>query len=842
MSRPRLLPLLLLCLLASTPAAGLSPLDRLPLVFEANQGAFDPAVHFVARGRGYQLLVRDGGLTLLLPAGPGPRARGDHGPRTYAVQLDFVAPTGGAAPRGEQPLATRIHRLRGADPAGWHTDLPTFGAVRFPQVWPGIDLRLYDAGGELEYDLIVAPGADAGRARFRYLGADRLVHEASGALRLETPVGALHQTLPAVYEEQDGLRLPVAGAFRLDGDHSVGFAVERQDPTRPLVVDPLLLFSSYLPGSGTDWTNGLALGPEVQPTLTLAGTTTSFDLPAGAGFQPTKHSDEDVFVARLAADGTSLLWCTYLGGEGSTAGTGVDRAFDVVVDADGSALVCGTTQSDDFPVTAGAWDTTNPPGHWDGFVARLADDGASLVWASFVGNGSNPFTTKQAVHAIDLGPDGSVYLAGRSDNAGFPTTGGAFGTTVSGSPGFVLRLAADGGSVLWSGVLGATSGTADTEVDDLEVDGLGRAYVAGWTDSTSLAVTANAFDTTANGGREGFVARISEDGASLDYCSYLGSTSSECGDDQVGVACDDAGRVAFVAHTNGADYPTSPGAFQPTFVGPVGKRDAVVTVLDTEASGAASLVWSTFLGGSESESAADAAFDQQGRLHVMGWTSSSDFPQLDAVQPWVSYRKAFVSGFEADGSLVYSTFLGGQGDGSASELEGEESGRLALDALGDVYVAGDTSSADAGTVGASQPGNPGGVSGFVAKLTLRNLWVDMGLGLPGALGTPQLAATGDLTPGGQVWLTLSDGLPLATAQLVIGLTEWRTPCKGGVLVPQVDVVLGGQLLDALGGRTDAFVWPAVVPTGTTLFLQWWIQDPSGPVDHTASNALAVIAP
>ena len=882
--RCRLLIPVLLCLFAfSSVVPGQSAsMGDLPLIFEANGGAFGSDVHFVARGRGYRLLATDGGFCLLL--GGGRSRHGDavdenasHAPRmsrawasgasagtpaapdaadsfgavaadgarrqpAYAVQVRFENIAGPRAPVGEQPLATRIHHLRGADPARWSVDNATFGALRYEQLWSGIDLLLYDAGGELEYDLVVAPGADASAARFSYDGVQELSVDEAGRLHMHTPVGELVQGAPYVYQQQGDARVPVAGAFAVAADGTLGFELGGHDPRDPVVIDPLLLFATYLPGNKEEWTNGLALGPEDVPSIYLAGDTTSYDLPASAGFQPTKHSDDDVFVARLAPDGRSLLWCTYLGGEGS-AGYGDDWGYGVAVDDTGAAIVCGTTQSDDFPVTPGAWDTSNPPGHRDGFVAKLAPGGASLEWCTYLGNGSNPYTTKQTVFAVDLGADGSVFAAGQSDNASFPVTAGSFGTTATGGVGFVTRLKADGSGVIWSGVLGAQSGTGNSEINDLEIDASGRAYVAGFTDSSSLPTTANAFDTTYNGGREGFLARISEDGSTLDYCTYLGGAASDCGEERVGVACDDAGRAVFVAHSTSNDYPTTVGALQPTLTAGTYPRDAVVSCVDTDGTGVASLLWSTYLGGTGNDSAQDVAFDAEGNAHVMGWTTSSNFPVLHTIQPFTGAQQIFVAGFDPGGALLYSTWLGGHGvGGQALDIAGKESGKIEVDALGDLYVVADSWSPDAGTTGAYVEGNPGSVSAFAAKLTLRTLWVDLGLGLGGANGTPVLSGVGDPIAGSQVSVVLENGLPFGMGCFVLGLSQWGTPCKGGVLVPQIDIIAEGQLLDALGEHVNTFTWPAGVPVGTTFYLQMWIHDLSGPVDFTASNGLAIVAP
>jgi hypothetical protein len=856
------LAVLLSSILIPTTASGQqASLGELPLFFEANRGDFDSQVRFVARGRGYRLLVTDDGLSLLLGGGrapqPGPgvepmgatSASDDESSRiqTYAVRLGFVGASPAVTPVGEQPLSTRIHRLRGPDPTRWNTGIETFGALRFAELWPGIDLVLYDAGGELEYDLVVRPGADPALARFTYDGVDALSLDQSGRLHMSTPVGELVQSIPLVYQEHAGTRSPVPGAFELSADGSMGFQLGDYDRQADLVVDPLLLFATYLPGSGYEWTNGLGLGPESPPSIYLSGGTTSFDLPTAGGFQSDKHSDEDVFVARLAPDGRSLLWCTYLGGEGTPVSwtvPGDDRGFGLVVADTGAAIVCGTTVSDDFPVTPGAWDVTNPPGHSDGFVTRLAPDGASLEWSTFVGNGVSFGGTDQTVHAVDLGLDGSVYAVGQSGSSNFPVTGGSFGTSATARTGFVTRLAADGASVLWSGVLGATSGTKASGITDVEVDASGRAYLAGWTNSPSLPTTANAFDSTYNDGFiDGFVARISEDGSSLDYCSYLGSTSSDGGSGREGVACDDSGRVVFVSQSRGSDYPTTAGALQPVFTGASLKTDAVVTCIDTDASGAASLLWSTYLGGTRDDSAKDVCMDAHGNVHVMGWTTSSNFPVLDPIKPYSSYQQAFLTGLDPDGALLYSTWLGGSGvGGQANDLTGDESGRIALDALGDLYVVGDTRSPDLATTGAYVEDLPSIVSAFAAKLTLRELWVDLGLGLAGAAGTPELSGVGDTIPGSQVSVVVENGLPFGTACFVLGLTQWSTPCKGGVLVPQIDIIVDGLALDALGGRVDDFVWPTGVPAGTTFYMQTWIHDPSGPVDFTASNAMAVVAP
>src|SRR5881396_2470743 len=367
---------------------------RLPLHFEANQGQTHQDVRFLARGPGYSLYLTAGEAVLVLTK-PNPQAKRDvlSTPERLATQAQgtpAVVRMGlvGAAPKpfvsGLDELPGKANYFIGKDPAKWRTNVPTYAKVHYREVYPGIDLVYYGNQRQLEYDFVVSPRADPERIVLGFQGAERLEINAEGEFVLHAAGGAIRQRVPVIYQEIDGVRTKIEGRYVLKDAHRVGFQVAAYDPSRPLVIDPTLVYSTYLGGSSSD--DGYGIAVDAAGAAYVTGTTGSADFTAGCtapctGLNGTLSGRSDVFVTKINAAGTALVYSTYLGGSGYESGNGI------AVDAAGAAYVTGTTSSTDFPTTPGAIQTTYGGGGsssngGDAFVSKLNAAGSALLYST----------------------------------------------------------------------------------------------------------------------------------------------------------------------------------------------------------------------------------------------------------------------------------------------------------------------------------------------------------------------------------------------------------------------------------------------------------------------------
>jgi hypothetical protein len=496
-------------------------------------------------------------------------------------------------------------------------------------------------------------------------GADRIRIDASGDLLLHTSSGVLRQRKPVVYQEVDGVRRHIDAAYQaIEGRRQVAFRVGRYDRARVLVIDPVLVYSTFLGGSSSDLGWSLATGAD--GSAYVAGFTTSANYPTADALDPTLGS-HDGFVTKLSPSGTSLVYSTYIGG------TGQDEVHGVAVDSSGHAYVTGYTLSTDLPVTPGAFDTTPPTNAIDheAFVLKLQPSGSALVYGTYLGH-----VGTDVGEAVTADASGNAYITGSTTAAGFPATAGAFDAAMSGgSDAFIAKLDPSGATLLYATFLGGSmagleSGTA------IAVDAEGQSHVVGFTRSTDFPTTSGAVDITYNGGdNDIFVAKLNAAGSALVFSTYLGGALDDRGN---GIAVGN-GSVYVAGRTFG--MPTTAGAFDTI----AASTEGFVTRLDHEGT---TLGYATYLGGTSSDAINAIAVNAAGEAYVTGATNSSDFPLTpDAIDTTFVSTEGFVAKLDAaGGSLLYSTLLGG---GSSEEPRG-----IGVDPTGNVIVAGFTSSAD----------------------------------------------------------------------------------------------------------------------------------------------------
>jgi hypothetical protein len=670
---------------------------KLPLSFEANKGQQDGQVKFLSRGSGYNLFLtnREAVMVLTKPEEPAPQpakkaahATLSQKPKRQSIvlrtQLIGANPAGKVT--GEEELQGNVNYFIGDDPAKWRTGVATYARVRYREVYPGIDLVYYGNQGQLEYDFVVRPGADPACIRLSIPAARKMYVNEQGQLVVQTARGAARWNKPGIYQQASGTRHEVKGKYVLRRGHELSFEVASYDTARPLIIDPTLVYSTYLGGSGADY--GYDIAVDNSGNAYIFGRTSSSDFPTTAGtFQTTNHGGADAFVTKLNPAGTALIYSTYLGGSNT------DYTSEIALDTSGNAYVTGETLSSDFPITAGAYQTTFG-GVRDAYVTELNPTGSALLYSTYVG-GSDVDTP----HGIALDTAGNAYLSGETYSSNFPTTPGAFQTTIGSSiDAFVTELNPNGTALVYSTYLGGSGldyGYA------IAVDTSGHAYVTGNTFSSDFPTTPGAFQTTFDG-RGAFVTEFNPTGTALVYSTYLGAGSTG-----LGIAVDSSGNAYVTGNTFSSDFPTTPGAFQTTFGG---SQDAFVTELNPTGTG---LFYSTYLGGGGSDEGRSIAVDTSGNAYVAGYTSSTNFPTTaEAFQTTYGGGRddAFVTELNPTGtSLVYSTYLGG------SDID--HGYGVALDASGTAYVTGDSDSDDFPTIaGSFHTTNQGSYDAFVAKI------------------------------------------------------------------------------------------------------------------------------
>lgn len=716
---------------ASTDPAGVrAAYGRLPLTFEANSGQTDPRVKFLARGAGYALFLTDRGATLHLtaqsrlptwPASPHSPGKISPEPPSVVVRLDFAGSSTSTQVQGLDLQPGRSNYLVGNNPALWHRDVPHYTRVKYPAIYPGIDLIYYGNHGQLESDYLLAPGADPSQIALRIEGADRLQFDNNSGLTLSTSAGDLTLHRPVAYQETAGHRQEIAASYIQRGPGIVGFQLGPYDRGEPLIIDPVVGYATYLGGSLDDLATAIAVDSSGNAYLT--GHTSSTDFPTTAGVVGTKLNCTragDAFVAKLNPAGTALVYSTYLGGScGNLVSTlgGEDIGFGIAVDASGDAYVTGQTGSSDFPTTPNAFQLTNGGGAI--FVSKLDPAGQNLLYSTYIhGNGG------EYARAIAVDANGNAYVTGVTSSTTFPAKapgGTPFQTTANAvDTAFVCRIdptQTGVGSLVYSTYLGGSSGEFGFGI---AVDANANVYVTGSTTSTDFPLM-NAFQTKlggASGAKAGnaFITRLdlTQLGSNaLIYSTYLGGSGTTNAPEQGSGIAIDANHNAYVTGaTSSSDFPVTPGALQTVRKNTL--FESFVARFDTTKSGISSLVYSTYLGGSTNDFANAIAVDSLGDAFVTGETASADFPVTPGAPQLV--RKgvnAFISELNPTGTgLLFSTFFGG------SSVETGEG--IALDTVSppSVYVSGFTGSADfPATSGALQTALKGSSDAFVAKLS-----------------------------------------------------------------------------------------------------------------------------
>jgi hypothetical protein len=739
---------------AITKEAHPKPADEygaLPLSFEANRGQTDASVQFVSHGAGYALFLtkseavielrqQDAGTPALQKMKPAkrklfesrkfyrgsPRSRKSR--KTQTIRVAIAGAKSDPKIEAFEELPGKNNYFVGNDSTKWRTGIPTFGRVKYSGIYPGIDVVYYGQQRQLEFDFVVAPGADPREIGLRIQTGGRLALVKSGDLRVKSGGSSFELRHPEIYQLENGKKRFVAGRFVLRTDHLIGFQIGEYDHHQPLVIDPALAYSTYLGGNGSD--DGFGIAVDSSSNAYIVGQTTSTNFPILNGYTSSANASGIAFISKLNPTGTALLYSTYLGGTGGEVGNGI------ALDPNGNVYVTGYTISTDFPVVNG-FQTTTGTTDANAFVARIdttQSGTASLVYSTYLGGGGNSTNPVGDVgYAIAADASGLAYVTGQTTSdtsfAPFPTTSSAYQSSLASQNGNAFLTVLDtnqagSSSLLYSTYLGGSSaGFGDYGVA-VSVDVTGDAYVTGTTTSgspTPFPTTSSSYQASLNSTYgNAFVTEIATTQfgpASLAYSTYLGGsgdTTDESGDSGLGIALDSLGKVYVSGSASSSDFPVTSGAYQTT--NPSDSR-AFVSKLDLTQSGTPSLIYSTFLGGSVGDEARGIAVDVNGNAYVDGGTASTDFPtSTGAFQTALNGGlSAFFTELNSTGTaLIYSTYLGG------SCTDGDVGNGIALDSNGNPYVAGSTCSTDFPTYpsGAYQTSLGGAQNAFVTKFAL----------------------------------------------------------------------------------------------------------------------------
>ena len=687
---------------------------KLPLAFEANEGQTDSQVKFLSRGRGYTLFLTSTEAVLVLRGKTNePPAVTQQSvttaervtkPHSLALKMQVVGCNPNSRITGLDKLPGKSNYFIGKDPKKWTGKISHFAKVRYEEVWPGVDLVYYGNQKQLEYDFIVAPGANPESITLAFEGADKIEIDGQGNVVLFTEFGKVVKHIPLVYQEIDGLRQIISGRYVLKGRNLIGFQLDAYDPGRKVVIDPVLSYSTYLGGTGNDY-GGKGIALDSFGNVYITGYTSSTDFPTTAGTyqESSGGGDLDAYVTKINRTGSALLYSTYLGGGDR------DYSYGIALDANGNVFLTGLTMSADFP-TVNAYQTSYAGSgdiFGDVFVLKVNSEGTALLYSTYLG-GQN----SDAGVGIAVDPSGNVYVTGHTTSGDFPTTAGVLipnsnaGAQVEA---FVTKInPAKSGqeSLVYSTYLTNPSfGLIGYSVygRGIATDGSGNAYVTGSTDSWYFPTSPDAFQTKIGSAStyDAFVTKMCSDGTFFWYSTYLGGNGNDSGE---GIVVDSAGNAYLVGSTWSTNFPLQ-NAYQDINRG---AADAFITKLNQDGS---SLIFSTYLGGENFDQSLSVAFDSAGSVYLTGETSSSDFPTVDPFQEAFGggLADAFVSIVSPNGStLLYSTFLGGSDRDNGIDI--------AVSPNGNAYVTGETASSDFPIVNAFQEVFGGINDAFVAKI------------------------------------------------------------------------------------------------------------------------------
>ncbi len=673
----------------SNAAAASARHASLPLRFEPNVGQIDPSVDFMARGNGYTMFLtpKESVLVFGAPAHSASDAVSKTAAKTPAVlRMQFSGANPAPELTGVDALPGITNYFIGSDPEKWRTDIVAFAKVRYAEIYPGIDLVYYGNARNVEYDFVLAAGADAGQIRMKIVGAERMAVNADGELVLGVAGGELRQPAPLIYQQGTTGKTLVSGSYVLHGKE-VGFALGAYDRTRALVIDPVLIYSTYLGGSGFDQVNSIHVGPTGDAYVT--GVTSSANFPLQGTPSSAYGGSQDLFVTKLRLAGSGLTYSTYIGGIGDDIGN------DIVVSGAGTAYVTGSTTSINYPVVTPT--IAAQVGGTDAFLTKLTAAGNGIVYSTYWGS-----TGFEEGTAVTVDPADNAYISGNTSAPNFPTQTAFQAALAGGMDAFMTKFSVAGNSIVYSTYLG---GAQDDRATDMRVADDAAVFVIGSTTSANFPIKSPALQGSLGGGRDAFLTHFSLAGNALLYSTFIGGASD---DEALGMTIDAPMNAYVTGRTASVNFPTQV-PMQGSHGG--GATDAFAIKINPPGS---AIVFSTFLGGLGDDSGHSVALDTTRNVFLTGSTTSGNFPLLLAFQNSLGgATDAFVTKLALSGSaLIYSTYLGG--------ISADAGHGIGVDLVGNAYVAGYTESINFPTTAAFQSAFGAVRDGFVSKIAETN--------------------------------------------------------------------------------------------------------------------------
>ncbi len=629
-----------------------------PQSFEPNRGQVGSGVDFISHGPGYtlSLATEEADLQLVAPSSARSQAQ------TTTLRMKWLGANKHASAEGTELQTGRSNYLIGNNSSLWRTDVPHYGRVRYHDVYPGIGVAYYGNHQQLEYDFMLAPNADPRRILLAIEGADRIRVDENGDLVLTEGSVEVRQRKPIVYQDTLTGRRSIEGRYITRGRNRVGFEVSKYDRSKALIIDPVLVFSTYFGGNGDD--QGLSISLDAAGNIYFCGTTGSTNfpgtpMPGTPPGQPLNGTGTAAFAAKISSTGT-LIYSTYVGGTN-------DQAFGagIAIDGNGNLYLVGNTGAADFP-------TVNPiqatyGGAHDAFILELNSNGNGLIYSTYLGGSALDYAER-----VEVDGNANAYVVGSTGSLNFPIVNAEQPTYGGAGDAFAAKIAAGGAALIYSTYIG---GSATDFANGLAVDSSGDLFAFGDTGSANFPVL-NAFQSVSGGGDEGWLTELSPTG-SVVFSTYIGGSGADA---VRGAEIDSSGNIYLTGNTSSTNFPIL-NAIQPNYGG--GTSDAWVAKLNSSGS---ALIYSTYLGGSASDAASDIAFDAADNVYVVGYTASINFPTVNPVQNALAgSTNAFLTKINSTGSaIVFSTYLGGSGTDRGSQV--------AVDTAGRAYLVGTTSS------------------------------------------------------------------------------------------------------------------------------------------------------
>ncbi|MGA9509717.1 MAG: SBBP repeat-containing protein [Candidatus Sulfotelmatobacter sp.] len=696
---------------------------KLPMTFEANQGQTSAKARFIARGQGYSALLTAGGMLLRLrpgrvaPAEASRTVSEAHGQSpNMLLQFSLLGATQNPFVVGEDPQPGRVNYFFGKDPKRWLTNVPTYGRVRYKNVYPGIDLIYYGNRQQLEYDFEISGGSNPNLIQFEIEGANGIQLDSDGNLTLKVSGGELKFQSPVVYQQSNGMRLPVGGGYVVKDSTHIGFHIASYDVSKPLVIDPVLVYSTYLGGSGTEYPTGIAV--DTGGSVYVGGYTDSADFESTTFGSPGASVDH-VFVAKLDPTGSNLVYADYLGGENA------DEGLALALDSTNDVYVAGTTASTEFPMVTPYQGTI--PGANSAFLSEISPDGSSLLHSTYLGGSAD-----EVVSGLAVDSTGSSLVAGYTTSTDFPVAN-AYQAAASanvggvyGNYGFLTKFTPGGTSLAYSTYLAGSSNVIlncvnevpcwpqpSSYITGLAIDSAGNAYVVGNTNTYDFPITSGAYLGTnriQSDGEVGFVSKFSSSG-NLQYSTYFYEASGAV-TDLAAIAVDGSGAayITGMALSDGTFPLTSTTICDPAVYaqqcnyGFVSKFDPTGSTLS----------YSTYLGPNNYAQPAALQIDAYNDAYVVATTWSNSFSLVNPIEGYTNVNNGYeVLVVEIDPtatSELWATYLDGSQDSYAAGL--------ALDSNGNAFVLGTTDSTDLPTTqsGSQTVYGGGNLDAFVMKI------------------------------------------------------------------------------------------------------------------------------